>query len=260
MRKFSGTGLRSVVLAGAVGLAALVGTSPAMADTPRDPYEQTNRDIFEFNLGLDRGVIRPVSRGYRTITPAPLRSGLSNALENLTEPQTLFNNILQGDAEAGWNTFMRFMINTTVGLGGLFDITTEGNFERRKEDFGQTLAVWGADSGPYLMLPLFGPSNTRDTAGKVVDIFTDPFGLVFGFVPAVVRTGTGIIDDRSETIEASESLEATSLDLYATVRTLHFQNREFQIRNGAPAPLDDLYSDLELQKDVSVRFPRVEKN
>ncbi len=260
MRMTTGTGIRSMILAGTLGLATLVATAPAFADTLRDPYEDTNRDIFQFNLGLDRGVIRPVSRGYRTVTPAPLRSGLSNALENLTEPQTLLNNILQGDAEAGWNTFMRFMINTTVGLGGLFDITTEGNFERRKEDFGQTLAVWGSDSGPYLMLPLFGPSNARDTAGKVVDIFTDPFSLVFGFVPAVVRTGTAIVDNRSETIEASESLEATSLDLYASVRTLHFQNREFQIRNGAPAPLDDLYRDLELQKDVSVRFPRARNN
>ncbi len=253
--------LRSTMVAGALGLATvLAAAAPASAADVRDPYEETNREIFQFNLGLDRGLIRPVARGYRTVAPEPFRDGLSNALENLTEPQTLFNNILQGDAEASWNTFIRFMINTTVGLGGLFDITTAGNFERRKEDFGQTLAVWGSDSGPYVMLPLFGPSNVRDTAGKVVDIFTDPFGMVFGFVPAISRTGAGIVDNRSETIEASESLEATSIDLYASIRTLHFQNREYQIRNGAPAPLDDLYRDLELHKDVAVRFPRAQSN
>lgn len=253
--------LRSLAVAGSLAIATVLATvAPVNADDVRDPYEETNREVFQFNLGLDRGLIRPVSRGYRTVAPKPFRDGLSNALENLTEPQTLFNNILQGDAEASWNTFVRFMINTTVGLGGLFDITTAGNFERRKEDFGQTLAVWGADSGAYVMLPLFGPSNVRDTAGKVVDIFTDPFSLVFGFVPAISRTGAAIVDNRSETIEASESLEATSIDLYASIRTLHFQNREYQIRNGAPAPLDDLYRDLELQKDVSVRFPRARNN
>ncbi|MDF1722423.1 MAG: VacJ family lipoprotein [Minwuia sp.] len=253
-------GFRSVLLAATLASATVMAVAPVAAQDIRDPYEETNREIFQFNLGLDRGLIRPVSRGYRTVAPKPFRDGLSNALENLTEPQTLFNNILQGDAEAGWNTFVRFMINTTVGLGGLFDITTAGNFERRKEDFGQTLAVWGTDSGSYIMLPLFGPSSVRDTAGKVVDIVTDPFGLVFGFVPALSRTGAGIIDNRSETIEASESLEATSIDLYASIRTLHFQNREYQIRNGAPAPLDDLYRDLELQKDVAVRFPRAQSN
>jgi phospholipid-binding lipoprotein MlaA len=249
--------LRNVVAAAAV---ATLLSGVALADAPDDPYEETNRDIFEFNMGLDRAVMRPVARGYRTVIPGPARQGISNALDNLSEPRTLINNVLQGDGEAAWNTFMRFMINSTVGLGGLFDITTEGNFERRKEDFGQTLAVWGVDSGPYLMLPLFGPSTGRDTAGFVVDTVTDPFGFVFGFVPAIARTGTRMIDNRSELIEETEVLEDTAIDLYASVRTLYSQNREHEIRNGAPPPLDDLYRDLELEKNVQVSFPRTKTN
>lgn len=252
--------MRTMGLAAAAAVMMLVVSGPALSDAPADPWENTNRDIFDFNMGLDRAVMRPVSRGYRTVVPDPARSGISNALENLSEPRTLLNNMLQGDAEAAWNTFMRFMINSTVGLGGLFDITTAGNFERRKEDFGQTLAVWGVDSGPYVMLPLFGPSTGRDTAGFVVDTVTDPFGFVFGFVPAIARTGTQIVDNRSELIEESEVLEDTAIDLYASVRTLYFQNREHEIRNGKPPALDDLYRDLELEKDVSVSFPRTKTN
>lgn len=244
----------------AVSAVVLFVSGPVLADAPEDPWEETNREVFDFNMGLDRAVMRPVARGYRTVVPGPARSGISNALDNLTEPRTLINNVLQGDGEAAWNTFMRFMINSTVGLGGLFDVTTTGNFERRKEDFGQTLAVWGVDSGPYVMLPLFGPSTGRDTAGFLVDTVTDPFGFVFGFVPAIARTGTQMVDNRSELIEETEVLEDTAIDLYASVRTLYFQNREHEIRNGKPPALDDLYRDLELEKDVSVSFPRTKTN
>lgn len=250
-------GTRMRVTAAAIGMALIA--MPALADTPdqpRDPYEETNREIFDFNMSLDRAVMRPVASGYRAAVPDPLRKGVSNALENLTEPTTLMNNLLQGDVESGWNTFMRFLINTTIGIGGLFDITTLGKFERRKEDFGQTLAVWGVDSGPYVMLPLLGPSTARDTAGRVVDTVTDPFGFVFGFAPSLARTGTAMVDNRSELIEETEALEETALDLYASVRTLYYQNRESAIRNGEPAPLDDLYRDLDLEKDVTLSFPR----
>ncbi|WP_416898778.1 MAG: VacJ family lipoprotein [Minwuia sp.] len=249
--------LRGALLGGA---ALLVSSTVVMADAPNDPYEETNREIFQFNMGLDQAVMEPVSRGYRFVVPEPARMGVSNALENLSEPRTLFNNILQGDAEAAWHTFLRFTINSTIGLGGLFDVTTAGNFERRKEDFGQTLAVWGYESGPYLMLPLLGPSTGRDTAGFVVDTVTDPFSLVFGFVPSMARTGTRLVDNRSERIEEFEALEATAIDLYASVRTLYYQNREHEIRNGAPPPLDDLYRDLELEKDVRVSFPATRTN
>ncbi|WP_417514298.1 VacJ family lipoprotein [Minwuia sp.] len=243
-----------------IAIASFAWTGVAVAEAVEDPYESTNRDIFEFNMSLDRSLMRPVARGYRTVVPDPYRQGISSVLDNLTEPRTLLNNILQGEGEAAWNTFMRFMINSTVGLGGLFDITTAGNHERRKEDFGQTLAVWGAGSGPYLMLPVFGPSNGRDAAGFVVDTVTDPFGFVFGFVPAAARTGTAMVDNRSELIEETEVLEDTAIDLYASVRTLYTQNREHEIRNGAPPPLEDLYRDLELEKDIQVTFPRSQTN
>ena len=247
-----------LILVGLAGLLAACSTTPPdERSDSRDVFENTNRSIYAFNMAADTYLLEPVADGYRSTIPEGGQQAVNYHLRWASMPSTAINSTLQGKFENAGLATLNFLVNgLTLGFADL----TQDHDTIEQEDFGQTLAVWGSDSGPYLMLPLFGPSNARDTAGKVVDIFTDPFSLVFGFVPAVVRTGTAIVDNRSETIEASESLEATSLDLYASVRTLHFQNREFQIRNGAPAPLDDLYRDLELQKDVSVRFPRARNN
>lgn len=251
--------MASALLAGM----AMAPVSSATAETYEDPFEETNREIFDFNVGVDKALVVPLARGYRTVVPGPLRQGVSNAMENLSEPQTFLNNLLQGEMKAAGHTFARFVINSTIGLGGLFDITTAGDMPRTKEDFGQTLAVWGAESGSYIMLPLFGPSNTRDVAGRVVDTLTDPVNLVAGFTPAMVRRGVELTDNRSELLEQSEELERTAVDLYATVKALYGQGRSHQIRNGAEPPAEEIYPSMDtedddddrLRKKLDIRFP-----
>ncbi len=139
-----------------------------------DPAEPTNRFIFDFNQGLDKIIIKPLTSFYRGIFPDPLREGVHNFLNNLKTPVVLTNDILQGEPERAGDTVMRFLINSTVGIGGLRDQASDWGYDAHEEDFGQTLAVWGVGEGPYIMLPLFGPSNPRDAIGKVVDYFLDP--------------------------------------------------------------------------------------
>lgn len=250
--------IASTLLAGVM----MTPVSSAMAELYDDPYENLNRDVFDFNTGVDKALVVPLASGYRTVVPGPYRTGISNALENLSEPQTFLNNLLQGEMKAAGHTLTRFVINSTIGLGGLFDVTTAGDMPRRKEDFGQTLAVWGADSGSYIVLPLFGPSNTRDVAGRVVDTLTDPVNLVAGFTPALARRGVELVDNRSELIEQTDELERTAVDLYATVKALYGQNRSHEIRNGAATNSDDAFpsmgddeDDDRLRKKLDIRFP-----
>ena len=143
-------------------------------NTINDPIEPINRGAFEFNLFLDRALFRPVTAFYRTIAPETVREFIHNFLQNLRTPVILANDLLQGEPSRGGTTSMRFLINTTIGVVGFGDPATSMGFEQHDEDFGQTLAVWGAGEGPYLMIPIFGPSNPRDAVGKVVDFFLDP--------------------------------------------------------------------------------------
>ena len=143
-------------------------------NTINDPVEPANRGIFEFNMFLDRALFRPVTALYRTIAPETLREFIHNFLQNLRTPVILANDLLQGEPSRGGTTTMRFLINSTIGVVGFGDPATSMGFEQHDEDFGQTLAVWGAGEGPYFMIPIFGPSNPRDAVGKVVDFFLDP--------------------------------------------------------------------------------------
>lgn len=199
-----------------------------------DPLEDINRPIFEMNLTLDRYVMRPVTRMYME-APQPARNGVSNVLNNLQSPVILVNDLLQGEMSRAGATFGRFFINSVFGLFGVFDLADEMGLPGHKEDFGQTLASYGVGPGPYVVLPFLGPSNVRDVAGRVFDRAIDPRNVV---VPAGASggvTGVSLINTRSRTIDETETLEETSLDLYAAVRSLYSQNREFEIRNGRPA-------------------------
>jgi phospholipid-binding lipoprotein MlaA len=228
---------------------ALLGP-PALAQGENDPLEPFNRAMFQVNHFLDRLLLKPIAILYRDATPQFMRTGVTNFLANLSTPVVLANAILQGNAKESELTLGRFMLNTILGVGGLVDVGgMVGMPERRSEDFGQTLAVYRVGSGPYLMLPLLGPSNPRDAVGRVVDIAFDP---LFFLAPAPVtysRFGVQTVNTREQNIENFDELERSSLDLYAAVRTLSRQLRANEIRNGAPAPIEDIYNEDVYQLD-----------
>jgi phospholipid-binding lipoprotein MlaA len=204
-----------------------------------DPGEPTNRFIFKINQGLDAIIIKPLTSFYRGIFPDPIRSGVHNFLNNIKTPVILANDVLQGEPERAGDTVMRFLINTTAGIGGLRDQASEWGYEAHDEDFGQTLAVWGVGEGPYIMLPLFGPSNPRDAIGKFVDTLMDPINWWAEndereWVP-ITRTVVGGIDTRDQLWDVLDDLEKSSIDFYAAIRSLYRQRRNEDISNGRGA-------------------------
>jgi phospholipid-binding lipoprotein MlaA len=224
--------------------------APAFAQDENDPLEPVNRAVFQVNYFLDRLVLKPIALLYRDVTPQFARDGVTNFLANLSTPVVLANSILQGNAKQSELTLGRFMLNTILGAGGLVDVGgLVGMPDRRSEDFGQTLATYGVGAGPFLMLPLLGPSNPRDAAGKVVDLAFDPLFFLAPTPVTLGRFGVQTVNTREQNIENFEQLERSSLDLYAAVRTLSRQLRENEIRNGAPAPLEDIYNDDIYQLD-----------
>ncbi|MEK9679351.1 MAG: MlaA family lipoprotein [Rhodospirillaceae bacterium] len=218
-----------------------------------DPAEPTNRAIYKFNDVLDKAVIKPVTGVYRAIFPDPIREAIHNFLQNLRTPVILANDLLQGEMAHAGDTIARFVINTTFGIFGFIDQAEAMGFEPHDEDFGQTLAVWGVGEGPYLMVPLFGPSNPRDLVGKVVDWFFDPINWWAAntdndWVP-LTRTIISGIDTRDQLWDALEDIEKSSIDPYASIRSLYRQRRADEIRNGessdAPAA-PDLGEDMDM--------------
>ena len=213
--------------------------------TDADPYEKANRAIYGFNRGLDRYALKPVTKVYRAVTPEAGRRGVSNAFANVEEPLSFVNAVLQGKIKQAFRSVDRFLINSTLGVGGLADHATDLGRPEEPEDFGQTLAVWGVKSGPYLMLPLFGPSTVRDGVGLGVDTIADPFsyGRNAALHPKLAAKvgifGAGVIDLRSRIIDAGgDKVLADSLDEYATIKSAYLQRRQNLIFDGAP-PLDD---------------------
>ena len=218
----------------------------SMAEAYRDPYEKTNRKLYALNKGLDHYALLPAARVYRTVVPGAARHGVTNGFNNLGEPVSFINAVLQGKIKQAFRTVDRFMLNTVLGVGGLADVATDLGRPEEKEDFGQTFAVWGVNSGPYLMLPFFGPSTIRDGVGLGVEFAVDPIPYVrnavldWKFVDTVGEFGLKAIDLRSQLIDAgADGLLAGSLDEYATVRSAYLQHRQSQIYDGNPPDLDD---------------------
>jgi phospholipid-binding lipoprotein MlaA len=201
-----------------------------------DPLEGVNRAIFGFNEGTDILLFRPAAEIYRTVLPNPIRNGIRNFLRNLRSPLDIANNLLQGDWTGAEVATKRFLINTTAGVGGVMDVATDNGLAYRSEDFGQTLAVWGIPEGPYLVLPLLGPSNFRDTAGVAADAYGDPLNLWAGNTDRdVIPRSRGIVggvDTRAGLIEPIDDMRRNSLDYYASLRSLYRQNRISEINNG----------------------------
>ncbi len=203
--------------------------------TPGDPWENFNRDLFAVHESVDQAVVEPVARGYRAITPGPVRSGVRNVLRNLRGPVIFVNDVLQGEVGRAGVTAARFALNTTIGIGGVFDPAERAGLERHDEDFGQTLAVWGVDSGPYVFVPLMGPTTVRDAFGRVVDTAFDPLTWTGGDDAATfraVRTGMTALSTREQLLDPVADVRAASVDPYASFRSSYGLLRESAIQNG----------------------------
>ncbi len=209
----------------------------AAYDEINDPLEPFNRAIFSFNQFADGILIKPIALAFRTFVPPEPREGVRNFLSNLRSPIVLANDLMQGEFDRAVVTIERFAINSTAGLGGLIDVAARFGIEGHREDFGQMLAVWGSGEGPFLMLPILGPSNPRDVTGLVVDGFIDPVPYFVSSNIQVARTVLRGADERERVLDALDEIERTSLDFYATLRSLYRQRRADEIRNGAPAPV-----------------------
>jgi phospholipid-binding lipoprotein MlaA len=215
----------------------------AEALAANDPYEQTNRQTLVLNGKIDRYIVVPTVAVYFVLVPNGGRRGVHNFLGNLTKPATLVDDLLQGEVTRGSQTLARFLINSTLGFGGFFDPATKMGIPNHGEDFGQTLAVWGAGEGPYVMLPLFGPSDARDAVGLGVDAAIDPTN----FVPmkqhlwwAGAREYFTLLDVKSQTYETVQGIQRSSVDYYASLRSFYRQLRDNEIRNGRPATSQNL--------------------
>lgn len=224
------------------GLLAACATPPsdpaarAAFEEANDPLEPMNRAIFDVNMTIDKAVLKPVAVGYRDVVHSDIRNSIRNFFNNVASPVIFINDVLQGEASRASDTAVRFFVNSTAGMLGFFDVAAEYGLERHSEDFGQTLAVWGVDDGPYIMLPLYGPSNVRDTVGRVASSFMNPFTYwASNNDLTLVRLGTSIIDGidkRSRHIDDLDDIEKNALDFYATLRSLYRQNRRSEILNG----------------------------
>jgi phospholipid-binding lipoprotein MlaA len=232
-------GLRAATLSVSLALAACAtGQAPGAEEDPyqvNDPLEPMNRAIFSFNDTVDTYVLRPVAQGYHDYIPVPVQSSVRNFLNNLHEPIVFANDLLQGRPADAGNDLARLALNSTIGLGGIFDVTAGGGNTYHDADFGQTFGVWGVPDGPYLVLPIFGPSNPRDTVGLIAGSFADPADAVAAahnaWIPIFARGIVDGIDTRSRYLSTLDRIRSTSLDYYATIRSLSRQRRAAEIRH-----------------------------
>jgi phospholipid-binding lipoprotein MlaA len=216
--------LAALMLAGCASI-------PSGKPDPRDPLERFNRSVFKFNDALDRAVARPVAKAYVKVTPRVVRTGIGNVFNNLNTLGTAVNDVLQGKMRQAGRDSARFLMNSTLGLGGLFDPASAAGLELNDEDFGQTFGKWGIEAGPYLMLPFLGPSTFRDTVGRLVDQFTYPPTYLEDDSTRYLIRGVGLVDMRADLLDLDEQLDQ-SYDRYAFVRNAWLQRREFQVTDG----------------------------
>jgi phospholipid-binding lipoprotein MlaA len=257
MKKSAGV---SRVLAVALAAMLLASCASAPNDGANDPLESFNREMFDINIALDKTILRPVTQAYVDFVPDPVRDMVHNFLFHLGEPVTFANDLLQGEFDRAGQTAARMVTNTIIGFG-MWDVMASSGAAGHKEDLGQTFAVWGAPEGPYLVLPLLGPSTARDTAGDAVqfalayndldvvghllDTYTDSTAQ---FLISSSRTLVNAVDKRAQVLGKLAELEKTSLDFYATIRSLYRQKRADEIRNGESGeavPIPDITLELD---------------
>ena len=197
-----------------------------------DPWESFNEKMFDFNIKLDRYVLKPVARVYKTVMPEPFQVMISNGFDNIRVVPRLVNSLLQGKVGGAGREVSRFLINSTAGIGGLFDPAKDyWGIRPSSEDFGQTLGVWGAGPGPYLVLPVLAPMTVRDGVGLGVDTLIDPFGYFVSWFPTRFLLKIGdTVNDRALNYDLFQGVEETTIDLYSSVRHFYLKRREQQIK------------------------------
>jgi phospholipid-binding lipoprotein MlaA len=223
----------------------------AQFEANNDPLEPMNRQIFAFDMFLDQWVVKPFAQVYENVVPDPGKDAVRNFLNNLHEPVIFANNVLQTEfVRAGW-TVERFALNSSIGIGGVFDVASKWGIEKQSGDFGQTLYHYGVPEMFYLVLPILGPSNPRDVVGAVADGYADPFSyLAYDYgadVATYSRWGAEGLDERAQYLTNLDELQKNAIDLYAEIRSLYRQHRASELRHGEPAPvsneMDELYKD-----------------
>ena len=221
-----------------VGTAGCAGNQAKESESdPYDPYESFNRKMYRMNEAMDTVLFKPLAKGYKAATPKPVRRGFANIFANFTTPRSALNNFLQGKPKRGFNELGRFLFNSTLGIGGIFDVATAGGMVRYDETFGETLAVWGVPEGPYLVLPFFGPSSTLDAIALPVDYYTD----INPHLKSSVRDKLYLFraTDSRVRLLAAETFIEKSNDPYIALRESYRQNREFNVYDGEP-PSEDV--------------------
>ena len=216
----------------ALAIALLQGCASGPQANPADPLEPFNRSVYRFNEGLDRAVLKPVATAYQNVTPSPVRTGVTNFFENLSDAWSFVNNVLQAKPAEAADTLFRFTTNTLWGVGGIFDVASDLKIAKHKEDFGQTLGVWGLAPGPYLVLPLFGPSSARDSAGLLVDRQGSLLSQTDSIAARNSLTGLSLVDTRANLLEAGNLLDQAALDKYAFIRDAYLQRRQSLVGTG----------------------------
>ena len=212
----------------------LTGCATGPNTNPRDPFEPFNRSVYKFNDTVDTAVLKPVATAYRDIVPKLVRQGVNNFFSNLQDAWSVVNNILQLKGDAAGDSLARFGVNTFLGLGGIFDLATDLQIESHTKDFGHTLGYWGVPAGPYIMLPLLGPSTLRDTVALPVDTQGD---IVAGLSDVPARntlTVVRVVDKRTELFKAEKMLDEIALDKYTFIRDAYLQRRRSSIYDGNP--------------------------
>ncbi|AKU23369.1 VacJ family lipoprotein [Massilia sp. NR 4-1] len=225
----------------ALVLAASAALTGCASTNPRDPYEGFNRAVFKFNDAVDQAALKPAATVYKNVLPGFVQTGVGNFFGNLADVWTAANNLMQGKGEEGMSDVMRVAINSTFGLLGVLDIASEAGLKKHKEDFGQTLGAWGVPSGPYVMLPLLGPSTVRDTVGLPLDIAADPWVHNRNMRVRNVGTAVRVVDQRAALLDASTLLEDAALDRYEFIRDGFLQARENKVNDGEDQPRHNVW-------------------
>lgn len=220
---------------GAAALFALIsGCATGQANNRADPLESMNRSVFRFNDAIDTAVLRPVATGYRDVVPSMVRTGVANFFGNIGDVWSLANNVMQLKVQNSAETFMRLNVNTFFGLGGLLDIASDLGIDRHREDFGQTLGRYGVPAGPYLVLPLLGPSTVRDTAALPVDRYGDGVGAIQDIAWRNSFYALRLVDQRANLLRVSQMLDDAALDKYSFTRDAFLQRRLSEVYDGNP--------------------------